>query len=318
MKLKIAGSFVLVATLIAALGYGSGGSTCAFPSCFPSATNTGVPSGTSLTTYSGGDVTVDNTVITGKNITCLTVKASNVIVRNSHISCGDFIAVQCEPSSGCGTTGSLLIEDSEIDCTGFGSSGFVGQGTGIEAENFTIRRVDIHACENGASVGENVLIEDSYIHDLYNDNVVPPPDGAHADGVQFDGAHDESGTTVRGAKNITIRHTAIEGGGYPNSATSTSDPFTLGTSSIITNRGPTDIDNNILIEKNLMSGGGTQVYCEQDGYAATNERVINNHFSTDHGAYNSGSFPFISTDCSNESNISGNVIHETGVPVTLD
>jgi hypothetical protein len=101
--------------------------------------------------------------------------------------------VQCEPANGCGTTAPLLIEDSEIDCTGFGASGFVGQGTGIEAENFTIRRVDIHACENGVSAGEDVLIEDSYIHGLYNDNVVPPPDGAHADGVQFGGSHNEAG-----------------------------------------------------------------------------------------------------------------------------
>jgi hypothetical protein len=81
MKLKVGGSFVLVASTDRGLGLssGGGGGGCAFPSCFPSASNTGVPSGTTLTAYTGGDVTVDDTVITGKNITCLNVKASNVI-----------------------------------------------------------------------------------------------------------------------------------------------------------------------------------------------------------------------------------------------
>lgn len=320
MKAKVAGVFVLVATLIALYG---GGGSCAWPDCFPDATNTGVPAGTSLTAYSGENpITTDNTVIDGKIVGCLSVQADGVIIRNSTISCTDASAVACFPEEGCGTTTELLIEDSEIDCTGYGASGIVGEGTGIFGDNFTARRVDVFGCENGLSISQNVLLVDSYIHDLYNDPVVPAPDGAHADGVQFASDHWNGTSYSPGAKDITLLHNTIFGAGWPNDESDCTVPpcgaggESIGTSSIITNRGPTNIDENILVEKNLLGGGGVGIYCEQDGYAAINEQVIDNHFTTQFLPFDDP--PYISGDCADEADTSGNVIHETGDTVVLD
>jgi hypothetical protein len=321
-------ALVIAAALAAAAGgavvysEGSGGA-CEFPSCFPDATNTGVPSGTSLTAYSGPTtITADDTVIDGKIVDgCLRIQADGVIIRNSRVSCEDDGAIGCFADEACGTTTELLIEDTDVDCTGEGSSGIVGQGTAITADNFIARRVNIQGCENGLSVAQNVLIEDSYIHDLYNDLAVPLPDGAHADGIQFSSDHYVGPGYSPGALDITIRHNTIYANGWDDAETE----LTLGTSSIITNRGPTNIDENILIEKNLLAGGGVAVYCEQDGYSAINEDVIDNHFSTvfeqdwvppHAGEGVLGDYP--SADCANEDDTSGNVIHESGDPLVLD
>ena len=56
----------------------------------PSASNTGVPAGTTLTTYTGPlTITVDGTVIDKKAVYGdLKIAARNVVVRNSYLHCG--------------------------------------------------------------------------------------------------------------------------------------------------------------------------------------------------------------------------------------
>src|SRR4051812_15517332 len=115
MKLKIGGAFVLVATLIAALGLGSGGgsSSCAYPSCFPSAATTGVTNAGALSTVTG-DVSLnitsqvyENKLVNG----CITVNANNVTIRN--------VKVNGHCDSGIFNNGTnLLVEDTEINCAG--------------------------------------------------------------------------------------------------------------------------------------------------------------------------------------------------------
>jgi hypothetical protein len=261
-------------------------------------------------TINTNNTIIDSKIIVGR----LEIRAQNVQIRNSYLTEEDGIALYCDDgNAGCSDGLPTIIEDSELDCTGNGASGTVGRGTAITEGNFIIRRVDIHGCENGLSLTDKVLIEDSYIHDLYND-LTPGPLEAHADGIQFSGSHTATvgSGSVPGAKDITIRHNTILGSGWDNTETL----FTQGTSAIITNRGPTNIDNNILIEKNLMAGGGYTIYCEQDGFTAINERVINNHFSTRY-APTVGEASH-SVDCSDESNISGNVIDETDAPISLN
>jgi hypothetical protein len=189
------------------------------------------------------------------------------------VSCPDYIVISS--FGGAYTGAGLLIEDSEIDCQGT-------RGTAVGDTNFTVRRVDIHGCENGFDVDGDVLIEDSYIHDLHQDAE------AHTDGAQI--------THV--GHDVTLRHNTI----YAND----------GTSAIISPNVSAGVLSNILIEENLIAGGAYTLYCQQDGQG-DDYRVIDNHFSTlfypTVGAYG----PW--TDCEDEAEVRGNVYHETGEPL---
>ena len=105
---------------------GGGGQSCpAFPS-FPDAACTGVPSGVTLTSYTGPTtITTNNTVIDSKLITSgLDIQASGVIIKNSHITFngdldtgGDLNGARCQDESPCGRGATpLTIQDTEIDC----------------------------------------------------------------------------------------------------------------------------------------------------------------------------------------------------------
>ncbi len=114
---------------------------------------------------------------------CIQVSAPGVVIRNSKISCNGFYAVASFDGSYSGTP--LLLEDSEIDCQNLG-------GTAISEANVTARRLNIHGCENGLNISQNVTVEDSYIHDMYNSAE------AHTDGIQFAPATSSTGRSVPG------------------------------------------------------------------------------------------------------------------------
>jgi hypothetical protein len=268
---------------------------------FPGADTTGVPSGTVLTPYTGpstittpdgpvSTITTPNTVIDGKTMGCVVVQAPGVVIRNSKISCTGFYAILNTDEAYTGTP--LLLEDSEIDCQNT-------RHTAISDTNFIARRLNVHGCENGFNLNQNVVIEDSYIHDLYNDEI------AHTDGIQFGIGHFVDGQIVPGVLNITIRHNTIYSMGVDGS---------FGTSAIISNRTPNN-DHNVLIENNLMAGGAYTLYCDQDGATGVNYRVVNNHFSRRFSP--KVGFWGPSADCADETQ-SGNVIHETGQPLKLE
>jgi hypothetical protein len=272
---------------------GGGTSSCALPK-YPDATCTGVPSGTTLAVVNG-DMTISasNTVVDSKDIRgCVHINdgVTGVIIRKSEIACGNSIVVQINDKA---TTGSrLLLEDVEISCNNT-------SGTGVSEANFTLRRANIYGCENGLDINQEVVVEDSYIHELASIGTDP-----HEDGIQLAG-HFLPGnpTPVQGALNVTIRHNTIFA--YNR------DTQRFGTSAIITN--PVG-DVNILIEDNLMAGGAATLYCPTDS-TGNNFRVLRNHFSTQFKS--TVGFYFPSTGCSDEI-LSGNVYHETGQPINLD
>ncbi len=255
---------------------GGGGGLCEFPTCFPDATNTGVPAGTSLSAYGGAmNITVDNTVIDSKIITgatALTINANNVIVRKSQITVatiGLLVNIQ---------TGSLLIEDCELSCSG-------SQGTCIGPANFTMRRCDLSSAENGVDVSTaatvNVTMEDNYIHNLISGG------GAHTDGIQLG----------QGSSGISILHNTVLD--VPG-----------GNSCIIMWDGANPQGDNILIEHNRFVGVGNYTIYTPRTPPLTNVKVINNRLGAGASGYNGGDGTIL-TDRS------GNIDDTTGLPVDI-
>jgi hypothetical protein len=227
-----------------------------------------------------GDLTIGtaNTVIDSRDIRgCVSVNAPGVVIRRSKITCTSFLAVgsRADWYSGAG----LVLEAVEISC------GNTNGATGVGDYNITIRRANIHSCENGFDIDGHITVEHSYIHDLIPYDPATDP---HSDGAQI--------TAV--GSNISILHNTIH----------VSD----GTAAIISPKVSDGLVSNVLIKDNLMAGGSYTLYCQQGG-SGNNYRVIDNHFSTllypavgEYGAW---------VECEDEVQVSGNVYHETGLPV---
>lgn len=264
------------------------------PTGYPDASNTGVPAGTTLTTYTGpSNITTANTVINGKTMGCIQISAPGVVIRNSRVSCNGGLAVFVDDRTSSSTL--LTIEDSEVSCQNTG-------GTGISEADFIVRRVEITGCENGFDLNQNVLIEDSFIHDLFNSA------DAHADGAQMSGSHWTGSAYACCALNVTLRHNTIFGMGAPNDSS-------FGTSAIIQNgANGNNFDTNVTIDNNLLAGGAATLYCRTTG-SSVNERITNNKFSTRFGPHVGAFFP--ASGCSDETVVSGNVYQETGLPVPM-
>ncbi|MFI7636464.1 hypothetical protein [Nonomuraea sp. NPDC049400] len=178
---------------------------------YPDATNTGVPAGTKLKVVNGDlTVTKAGAVIEGKDIRgCVLVKAPNVTIRRSKVTCTGHYAIGSFIETYKG--GGLLLEDVEVDCRNHNTTGVGSYGT-------TARRLNVHGCENGFDIDDTTSVLDSYIHDLY--------EGAtgHADGIQ-----------LAGGSNIRIMRNTIYAPG--------------GTSAIIshpTNNANVLVENNLL------------------------------------------------------------------------
>lgn len=219
---------------------------------FPSAANTGVRPGTKLTKITGrviiwnaGQV-LENVEING--CVSLAPGADNVIIRNVLIKTPDcrFMLLNDEGAK------NLQVIDTEFD--GMNN----GQGdSAVGGYNYTLTRVNIHNTFDGAKLGSNVTIQDSYIHDLI------VTDDSHNDGLQgLDGT------------NIVIRRNTIIA---PDGSTSA---IILGV-----NGNDSWRLNNILIDNNLLGGGAWTVYGGyQEGVdpldRVSNIRITNNKFTT--------------------------------------
>jgi len=122
--------------------------------CFPNAGNTGVPSGTTLTAYSGPcSISTSNTVVDGKNINCdLTITGANVTIRNSKIVAGNINV----------DSGSLALTDVEIN---FGND---INTEGLKGSNITVTRANMYAGKRQIWCNDCTL-QDSFLHDQLSD-----------------------------------------------------------------------------------------------------------------------------------------------------
>ena len=256
---------------------------------FPDATNTGVPAGTKLTVVTGNQVySTPGQVISGMDIRgCVSIRADNVTIKNSRITCTTSDAGVKTHEGACGGNNycnrkGILIQDVEIDGGGVSNNG-------LQYGGFDLLRVNIHGFENGiAWSAEPGSVRDSYIHGLNctadsNGNCTG---GQHPDGMQFSA----------GQTDVTIDHNTIIA------------PIT--NSAIIMYDATGDQNARVVINNNILSGGGFTLYCNNN--PSTGNRVTNNRFGASRfGPRTSG----CSVSNGDLAAWSGNVSDATGQPI---
>jgi len=171
----------------------------------PSAANTGVPPGTTLSRHDGNiTITKAGTVLKDLDVHgFVIVDASNVTIERSFlrggVSHGDTALVKVVSGT------NVLVEDSEL-VPEYPSV----QIDGIRGANYTVLRDNIHGTTDGSKVtGDNVTIIDSYVHDL--------PFWAHDPDQGGKPAHND-GVEIFVGKNLHITDNAFDIASYGNSA----------------------------------------------------------------------------------------------------
>lgn len=146
--------------------------------CWPGPDNTGVPSGTSLTTYSGPcEIRTPNVVIDAKTVNCaLDIEAPGAVIQDSKIN---------GPVHN-NSSGTLVIKDSEID-GGNDTSESVG------GDNITITGSNLHGDQHEFHCGTNCTVENSWLHDNYN----------------FGPSDHENGFLSNGGSNYVVQHNSV-------------------------------------------------------------------------------------------------------------
>lgn len=213
---------------------------------WPDAKTTGVPAGTALTASGSLSLDTDGQVVSGLDITgCVEVKARNVTIRQSKITCGSgTYAVRVTDDA----TG-LVLEDVEIDGSGKTS-------TAVCCGNYTIRRANIHNTIDGPRLGSNTTIVDSWIHDLSRGS------GSHNDAMQ-----------TTGGQNIVVRHNRLDAYNA-----NTKDPFNA---AIMVGSTTSPEVRNLLVEDNYCNGGNYTIGVRPD-LKAVDVVFRNNVFGRDH------------------------------------
>ena len=197
---------------------------------FPSASTTGVRAGVTLTPSGGITINTPGAVVSGLDIT------GNVVITAPNVT-----LVDCRITgnvSFASTGGTMeycdVIGQNSLDAVDINPNGRVGQG-----DNTTIRFCDISHAENGIWLeGQHALIENNYIHNLFN-NMGVPDTVAHIDGIQVPGSNIGATPVTSG----TIRGNTID----MTSHASTSAFISLDAS-------------NIELSNNLLMGGAYTVY----------------------------------------------------------
>lgn len=245
---------------------------------FPDAACTG-PLG-ELAPWTGGDeFRTDGQVIENVEIHTangLYVPADNVVFRNVRIVYtgpldGTFTMVNLNYNTG------TRFEDCELDGQDKVARAITGSGV-------TVRNCNIHHVGNAIETDTPLVVEQNYIHDIRS------PDGTdwHADGIQ----------TPLSSGNVVVRHNTIILTGPETGAINI-----MGTLA--------EPATDVVIEHNLMAGGGYTVYAGP----GSNYRVAENHFSTqvypEVGYWN---IWYWNPGEDGDVLRSGNVIHETGAP----
>lgn len=257
---------------------------------FPDATNTGVMPGVTLTPVAGtvnlstpGQVYQNMQVTGGINVT-----APNVTIRNVRlIVTDDYYGIKSFSNDL-----NLVLDHVEIDLNGHPGI------KGIAFDGYTAKHVLFHNGADCAHMEVNVVIEDSYCvlgPDVNGDGNPDRSDFCNG-GDHFDGFQSDRG------ENITIRHNTIRN---PCSQTSA---ILMSTN--------TDAIDQVVIDNNLVSGGGYTIYCGTDSRGvATHETYTNNVTSREF--FPNGGYWGPSTSCEHVAVSGGNVWDGNYIPPSL-
>lgn len=261
-------------------GEGAGGAAGEGPLLeWPNADNTGVPADLALSPSEGMVVTTDGQVLEALEVAgAIIVRASDVVIRNCRIT-HDTTAIRFEEGSNLRVERVTLVGDDAETLDG-----------AIQAwGDLQVRQIQVRGFGEGIDLyGAGGLIEDSYFHDMANAR------GELMDGIEaWEAAH------------LTIRHNVLE---MPDGNSVIKLPLDV----------PVPGGDDVLIENNLLAGGGYTVYGGYDppnqNPSYTNVRFIANRFSTKFGPkcgyYGPGAF--IESELSRD-----NVWHESGEPLEL-
>jgi hypothetical protein len=224
-------------------GQAPGSGPITIPASFPNASNTGVPAGTKLTASGTIRVMKAGTVISGLDVTGnISVEADNVTIKNTRVtSRGDWGIVL--------RANNLTIEDTEISGTGTQE---LTQGIyNLSNGNLTVLRTDISKISDGIATTTG-LLQDNYIHDpkLFS--------GDHADMIQSVGGQ-------ASGKSLTIKHNTLINNASQTSAIGLFQDF--------------GVAHDVLVEQNLLAGGGYTVYAGAGSRTTYNIRFLDNVFS---------------------------------------
>ncbi len=189
---------------------------------------TPAPRSTNLAASGSKTITQNGAVVENLRINgTLTIQANDVTIRNVFIENTDTYPIRATEAS------NLLVEDTEIDGNGEGNVAVYGG-------SYTLRRVDIHDTLDGPRIeGDNVLIENSFIHDLHR-----VPDGHH-DIIQ-----------IRNGNNIQIRNNTLTAFNAR-----TNDPM----NAAIQIGGLNGPLSGLVVENNYMDGGNYTVNAAKNG-----------------------------------------------------
>jgi hypothetical protein len=245
---------------------------------FPDATNTGVPAGTPLQRVDGTvNLSTPGQVYSNMEVHGnIHVLANNVTIEKVRVITNADYAIDLNYGDAHPT--GTVVRDVEIDMQG------QEDGKGISFDNYTASRLWIHNGLDCAHAGNNVTITDSFC-DMPK---LSPGSQAHADGFQSDGGG-----------NFVFRHNTIRN---PNGQTAAI--------LMSTNTGPID---KVVIDNNLMSGGGYTVYCGTDeGGVATHTTYIGNVISKEF--FSKGGYWGPTTKCDKVDVAGGNVWDGNYVP----
>jgi len=206
----------------------------------PGPSTTGVPAGTALTPSDEVRVTTPGAVLDGLDISgVVTIDAPGVVIKNSRIHGTEANGIDVR-------SGDVTVYDSEI----------YGFENAIAFGDWKAYRVNIHGTYgDGVKLGDNVTLQDSWIHDL------TPADGAHADGGQMQD----------GVRNLVVKHNVID---VSSARTANSALF------ISPDFGPST-DGPVTITDNWLDGGNYSLYCVDGGngrYVVKNIAITNNRF----------------------------------------
>jgi len=264
---------------------------------FPDATNTGVPSGTTLTAYTGpttittAGTTIDSKLIHGP----VTVQAANVTIKNSLIYMdstnvsGQNVGLWIRSGAN-----SFLVSHTEVTGMYNGQQSYCISALANDATGATIDTVNMHDCGDGVRGGD-LTATNNYIHAFWYGLI---------NGAAIDTPHADCFQGLQGDSNAIIRHNTCNN---PNSAPPPGSPGYSNSVIQLGSEGGIPA-TNWTVDNNLFQGGGFSVNMRQT--LLTGMSFTNNHWGRDNA------YGLIGSTTGDSYSWSGNVWDDTGLTAT--